>query len=342
MTIQQIKYVITIYETGQFSKSGEKLYVTQPSLSKAVRDLEDELGITIFERMIKGIIVTDEGEEFITYAREVYRQYELLYDKFKDPFSIKHRFGVSCQHYSFASKAFAETVGMLESSAEHSDSKFDFAFRETRTSEVIHDISTLRSEVGILFTADFNAKFIEKLLADNELVFTELLKCPVNVFLCRSSPLADKAVIRSEDLSGYPCVIYEQGSCEPYYLSEELVPVNDYDRVIKVTDKLTMLNLIADMNGFTFSTRINYNTLNGRDYVCVPFVLSDGSQPEIRIGSIVRKDHILSEIGDRYSTCPAKRRKPLEFAVTRSRFTVTLQGSYRHPIFFRHTPRSAR
>lgn len=300
MTIQQIKYVITIYETGQFSKAGEKLYVTQPSLSKAVRDLEDELGITIFERMNKGIIVTDAGEEFITYAREVYRQYELLYDKFKDPFSIKRRFGVSCQHYSFASKAFTETVKMIDSDRA-SSIKFDLAFRETRTSEVVHDVSTLRSEVGIIFTADFNARYIEKLLADNELVFNELLKCPVNVFLCRSNPLAGKAVIRSEDLAGYPCVIYEQGSCEPYYLSEELVPVNDYDRVIKVTDKLTMLNLIADMNGFTFSTRMNYNTINGKDYVCVPFVSSDdGVQPDIHIGNIVRKDHILSDIGEIY------------------------------------------
>ena len=301
MTIQQIKYVITIYETGQFSKAGEKLYVTQPSLSKAVRDLEDELGITIFERMNKGIIVTDAGEEFITHAREVYRQYETLYQKFRDHGSIKHKFGVSCQHYSFASKAFTRTVRMLEKDGEDTDNKFDFAFRETRTSEVIHDVSTLRSEVGIFFTADFNAKYIEKLLKDSDLVFTELLRCPVYVFLCRSSPLADKDVIRSEDLAGYPCVIYEQGSCEPYYMSEELIPVNDCDRVIKVTDKLTMLNLIADMNGFTFSTGMNYNIFNGREYHCVPFIPAESSiQPEILIGFIVRKDHILSDIGEIY------------------------------------------
>ncbi|MBP5606138.1 MAG: LysR family transcriptional regulator [Ruminiclostridium sp.] len=171
MTIQQIKYVITIYETGQFSKAGEKLYVTQPSLSKAVRDLESELGITIFERMNKGIVVTDAGEEFITYAREVNRMYEQLYEKFRDPGNTKRRFGVSCQHYSFASKAFMETVAMLECKcAQSAGIKFDFAFRETRTSEVIRDVSTLRSEVGILFTADFNSRYIERLLDDYELV----------------------------------------------------------------------------------------------------------------------------------------------------------------------------
>ncbi len=295
MTLQQLKYVITIYETGQFSKAAEKLYVTQPSLTKAINELEKELEMTIFIRNRRGITVTENGEEFITYARQVYAQYELLNDKFIAQKNIKRKFGVSCQHYSFAVKAFTETIRQFDGAA------FEFAIREEKTVEVIHDVSTMRSEVGIIFINDYNEKFIDKLLSEHDIVFHELMKCTACVFACCDSPLASKEFVTFDDLQPYPCLIFEQGDSDPHFYAEELLYCSDHNRIIKTRDKLTMLNLIAEMNGYTLCTGMIYDELNGKKYTSIPFKFDeDNSNSIIKIGYLIKKNYILSEIGKLY------------------------------------------
>lgn len=295
MTLQQIKYAITIHETGQFSRAAEKLYVTQPSLTKAINELEKELGMTVFIRNRKGISVTDEGEEFIAYARQVYAQYELLMDKFEHKGNIKKKFGVSCQHYSFAVKAFTETIRQFDSA------EYEFAIREEKTEEVIHDVSTMRSELGIIFINTFNEKFIEKLLAEHDIEFRELMQCDAYAFVCRDNPLAEKKAVTFEDLQNYPCLTFEQGESDPYFYAEELLPLHNYSRIIKTRDKLTMLSLIAEMNGYTLCTGKIYDKLNNKEYTAIPFIPGSGEQENrIRIGYIYKKTRIPSEIGKIY------------------------------------------
>lgn len=251
--------------------------------------------MTIFIRNRKGITVTDEGEEFISYARQVYAQYEILTDKFKNKENIKQKFGVSCQHYSFAVKAFMETIKLFESS------KYEFAIRETKTSDVIHDVSTMKSELGLIFINDFNEKFIAKKLDEHDLVFQKLINCEPYVFVCRDNPLVGRECVTFEDLEPYPCFIFEQGDSEPYFFAEELLPLNKYSRTVKTSDKLTMLNFIAEMNGYTFCSGMIYDRLNGREYVSIPFKPDEqDTARKIQIGYIYKKARPLSEIGKIY------------------------------------------
>ena len=145
MTLQQLRYAIGIAETGSFNKAAEKLYISQPSLTAAIKDLEDELNILIFNRTSRGVKLTSEGEEFVAYARELYHHYESVLDKYGKIGKRKKKFGVSTQHYSFAVKSFVETVKLFDTD------KYEFAIRETRTKEVIEDVASFKSDIGILY-----------------------------------------------------------------------------------------------------------------------------------------------------------------------------------------------
>lgn len=295
MTLLQILYALTIYETGQFSKAADKLFVTQPSLTKAMNELEKELDITIFIRSRKGVLITDEGKEFLIYARQLYAQYELINDRFKHKNNIKKKFSISCQHYYFAVSAFVETIKQFD------NSKYEFTIRETKTVDVICDVGNLRSEMGIIFISDFNVKFIEKLLAENDLVFNKLIECRAYAYMSRKNPLADRAYVTFEDLKSYPCISFEQGEDSPYFFSEEILPLNDYTEIVKTNDKLTMLELISELNGFTFYSGIVREETEVSDYISVPFKFRDSDMDiVIQIGYIVKKNYSLSEIGKIY------------------------------------------
>lgn len=292
MTLQQLRYASVIYETGQFSRAAQQLFVTQPSLTKAINELENELGFDLFIRTRKGVSITERGSEFIVYARQVLMQYGLLEQKFKNSNNFKQRFAVSCQHYNFASLAFYETIKSYD------NSKFDFAIRETTTKKVIHDVSTMRSDVGIIFLADFNRKFLKMEFAESGLEFHSLLRSEPYIFICNTNPLAQRSTITIEDLEPYPCIIYEQDEGLPFYYSEELLPLHSYSRIIKTTDKLTMLSLVSKMNGYTICTKSNEYTINGVEFKSIKYSGEDSEA--IDIGYIIRKGVPLSEIAQSY------------------------------------------
>ncbi|MBR1592417.1 MAG: LysR family transcriptional regulator [Ruminococcus sp.] len=295
MTLQQIKYAITIHETGNFSRAAERLYVTQPSLTKAINELEREIGSLIFIRKKSGVSVTDEGEEFISYARQVYAQYEILYDRFIEHKNINKKFGVSCQHYSFAVNAFMETIKTFDSA------EYEFSIRETTTFEVMRDVSTMRSEIGIIFMSAFNEKFLRKIISENDLTFYELKKCLPYVFVCRKSPLAAKKIVTFEELQDYPCLVFEQGESDPYFYAEELLPLQKHSRIVKTKDKLTMLNLIAELNGYTLCTGMIYDKINEREFISVPFDAKDNqAENKIVIGYVTKNSRIPTDTGKIY------------------------------------------
>ena len=295
MTIQQLHYAITISELGSLNKASEVLYVSQPSLTSAMQELERELGITIFYRSGRGVTLTSEGEDFLSYARAVYQQYAQLLEKYGKSSSRKKKFAISCQHYSFAVKSFAELM------KRYNTAEFEFAIRETKTLEVIEDVHTGKSELGILFLSDFNRKALEKLFHTHKLAFHKLIDCDAYVYMWKGHPLANNASIRFEQLADYPCMSFEQGGTASFYFAEEILSANDYPRMIRVNDRATMLNLMVAINGYTLCSGIICEELNGSDYVAVPFdPEGDDDEAKMEIGYIIRRNTILSQMATLY------------------------------------------
>lgn len=295
MTLTQLNYLITIAETKSLNKATEQLYVSQPSLTNAIKELEKELGITLFYRSGRGVTLTNDGTEFLLYAKQIYGQYESVLEKYGKGGSYKKKFGVSTQHYSFAVKAFVDMA------KEFDMSKYEFALRETKTMEVISDVNTMKSEIGILYLSDFNRKAIEKLLKAYDLEFHHLVDCQAYVYIWKDHPLAKEASISFAQLNGYPCLSFEQGDNSSFYFAEEILSTNEYSQVIKANDRATMLNLMVGLNGYTLCSGIICEELNGNDFVAVPF-RDDAQNPNsvMEIGYIVKKNTVRSKMGELY------------------------------------------
>lgn len=295
MTLIQLHYLIVIEETNSLNKAAEQLYVSQPSLTSAIKELEKELGVTLLYRSGRGVTLTNDGVEFLLYAKQLYSQYEAVLEKYGMGGAHKKKFGVSTQHYSFAVKAFVDMA------KEFDMSRYEFAVRETRTAEVIRDVSTMKSEVGILYLCDFNRKSMEKLLKSASLEFHHLIECQAYVYIWKNHPLAKEKTIRFEQLNGYPCLSFEQGDNSSFYFAEEILSTNEYSQVIKANDRATMLNLMVGLNGYTLCSGIICEELNGSDYIAVPFQEDEQNLNIVmEIGYVVRKNTILSKMGELY------------------------------------------
>ena len=297
MTIQQLKYIIGVSETGSINKAAEILYVSQPSLTAAIKDVENEFNITIFNRSSKGITLTSEGKEFIQYGRQIYAQYDNLLERFGDAGKSKRKkhFAVSTQHYSFAVKSFVEMVKKFDTT------EYEFAINETRTLAIIEDVSTGRSEIGILFLSDFNRKAMTKLFNSNDLVFEKLITCDAYVYLWKKHPLAKEKSISFEQLKDYPCLSFDQNASSAFYYAEEILTENEYPKMIKTTDRATNLNLMVGLNAYTLCSGIICQELNGGDFVAVPFESdSENKNSKMEIGYVIKKNIILSQTGEDY------------------------------------------
>ena len=290
MTLQQLRYVIEVAKTGSMNVAAKQLFVSQPSLSMAIRELENDVHISIFERTTKGVVITAEGEEFLGYARQIINQVELLEDKYIEAGQIKKKFGVSAQHYSFAVKAFVEMVKDFDMD------KYEFAIREARTHDVIHDVVTGKSEIGILYTNEFNEKVLNKIFKDNQLEFIHLFTCEGYAYLWKNHPLAKKKVIALEELQDYPCLSFEQGDNNSFYFAEEILSTYDFKKTIKSNDRATNLNLMVGLNAFTLCSGIICEELNGSDYIAVKLA----EEVTMDIGYIKRTHMNISEIGELY------------------------------------------
>ena len=295
MTIQQLKYTITIANQGSFNKASEVLYISQPSLTESIKELEKELGITIFYRSGKGVTLTNEGVEFLAYAREIYGQFENVLERYGENGNRKKMFSVSTQHYTFAVKSFVELVKKLDTS------EFEFAIREEQTQKVIDDVINMNSEIGILYLSSFNMPVIGKLLRQNHLEFHELISCEAYVYLWKGHPLANKERISFDELKDYPCLSFEQGGNGSMYFAEEILASYPYPRMIRATDRATMLNLMVGLNGYTLCSGVICEELNGSDFTSVPFAPDDNHPGEtMTVGYITKKNLLLSKVGKIY------------------------------------------
>lgn len=290
MTLTQLRYAVVIAEIRSMNKAAEELYVSQPALSGAIHDLEQELGFDIFIRTNRGISLTLEGEDFLSYARQMVELNSLMEDRFLDRKENKKKFSVSMQHYSFAVDAF------IELGKRFAVNEYELAIYETKTHEVIDNVKNRKSELGILYLNDFNRKALTKIFTENDLEFVPLIDCGVCVYLAATHPLANKKEIEFEDLSEYPCLTFEQGEKNSFYFNEEVLSTRDYRQIIKVDDRATMLNLMTGMNGYTLCSGIIFGDLNGGNFVSIP--LKDDEI--MTIGYIKQKKMPLSRIGDEY------------------------------------------
>ena len=290
MTLQQLRYAVTIADSSSMNEAAKRLFISQPSLSSSIRDLEEELGIELFIRSSRGILPTPDGMEFIGYARQVLGQYQLIEDRYIEKKEIKKKFSVSTQHYTFAVKAFVELVKKI------GIDEYECAVHETKTYDVISDVKNFKSEIGILYLNYINRKVLQKLFKENGLEFTELFSCKTYVYLWRGNPLAKKKRITFEDLEEYPCLSFDQGNHNALYFSEEVLSTYDYKRIIKANDRATLLNLMVGLNAYTLCSGIVCEELNGDDYCAVPL----DSEEEMMIGYLSRKGVPLSALGKMY------------------------------------------
>ncbi|SHO44019.1 LysR family transcriptional regulator [Anaerocolumna xylanovorans] len=290
MTLQQLKYVVTVAEKGTISDAAKELFISQPSLTTAIKELENEMQITIFNRTNKGIVVSNIGDEFLSYARQVLEQANLLEEKFLSAKKQSPRFSVSAQHYSFAVNAFVDVI------REFGGDQYDFTLRETQTYEIIEDVSRLKSEIGILYTSSKNEEVIMKLIKQNSLEFEELFVAKPHVFISSKHPLAKREVITLEELDEYPYLSFEQGDYNSFYFSEEILSTIDRNKNIKVRDRATLFNLAVGLNGYTVSTGVISKELNGENIIARPLMV----QEFMRVGTIKQKNMPLSRYGKAY------------------------------------------
>lgn len=292
MRIQQLEYLEKIVEAGSINEAAKRLFLTQPRLSNAVKELENEMGIQIFQRSSGGISLTAEGREFMTYSKQILDQVNLMNERYKNGQQRKQSFSVSAQHYAFVVHAFVELIKSVNAS------EYQFTLRETETQNIFNDLAQFKSELGILYTNGFNQKIMQRLFKENNLVFTPLFVAKPHIFVSRYNPLTSKSSVNLSDLEDFPYLSYEQGEVNSFYFSEEILSTLSHKKSIKVSDRATIFNLMVGLNGYTISSGIISSKLNDDKIVAIPLNVDD----DITMGWLKHRQVELSPLAERYLT----------------------------------------
>lgn len=290
MTLQQLKYCVLAAQKGSITEAAKELFISQPSLTGAIKELEREMNITIFDRTNKGVEVSKEGEIFLGYARQVLEQASLLEDTYKKGTSRSRSFSVSTQHYSFAVNAFVDLI------KQYGEEDYDFSLRETQTYEIIDDVSRMKSEIGVLYFNSFNKAVLQKIMKAKDLKFTELFVARPHIFISRKNPLAKKKSVSLQELAPYPYLSFEQGEHNSFYYSEEIFCDIAGKKNIRVRDRATLFNLLIGLNGYTVCSGVIDEGLNGKDIVALELD-TDG---DMHIGYVMHQKCLPSELAAGY------------------------------------------
>ncbi len=319
MTLQQLRYIIEIAQSGSISLAAQRLFITQPSLSKSVADLEKEMGITIFYRGSRGVMLSPDGVKFLAYARQVVEQADLLEQQYKFGTPVRRVFALSAQHYAVVASAFIDLV------REYREDQYEFTLRESRTYDIIEDVRTQRSELGILFLSHFNREVLLRIIRDAELEFVPLFTARPHIFVSTDHPLARRSSVTLDELRSYPRLVYEQGLHNSFYFSEEPHSTAESPKNIVVTDRATLFNLLVGLGAYTISSGIIHQDASGSRITSVPLesdeIMQIGylhpcllytSDAADEIGYLHPKDQPLSRLGQRYLEFlqPYLRQKP--------------------------------
>ncbi|MBK0347806.1 LysR family transcriptional regulator [Aerococcaceae bacterium zg-ZJ1578] len=290
MRIQQLQYLEKIAETGSMNEAAKQLFVSQPSLTQAIKELEKEYQIQLFYRSKTGMTLTNEGREFINYTRAILDQVNLLDTKYKSGTIRKQIFSVSAQHYAFVVHAFVELVKLV------GGDEYDFTLRETMTQHTLDDVQSFKSEIGVIYLSHFNESVLKNLINEKELEFIPLFEAFPHVFVGRDNPLTQKERVTLEDLEEYPYLSYEQGDTNSYYFSEEILSTLYRKKHIQISDRATIFNLMVGLNGYTISSGIISSALNDEKIVAIPLDVDES----MTLGYIKHKKISLSAMGQQY------------------------------------------
>lgn len=290
MRIKQLDYIVKVVELGSVNEAAKHLFITQPSLSTAIRELEQEMNIQIFQRTQKGMVLTTEGTEFLSYARQILEQVDLMEEKYKGTETRRRLFSVSAQHYAFAVHAFVQLIKSYE------QNEYEFTFRETQTNNIIEDVSTFQSELGILYLNTFNEKVIRKLLKEKKLVFHPLFTAHPHVFISKKNPLVGKKSVTLADLEDFPYLSFEQGQFNSFHFSEEILSTRYHKKSIRVSDRATLFNFLIGVDGYTISSGVLSRELNDKNIVALPLEVDE----TMEIGWIHPAQMPLSPMGEEY------------------------------------------
>ena len=290
MTLNQLRYVVALSEESSINDAAKKLFVSQPALTAALKTLEEEVGFDIFLRTKSGISLTVKGIEFLGYAKSVLEQYNILESKFIDGKNTKRSFSVSMQHYTFAVQAFVAVI------KQYGMDEYEFEIHETKTHEVIDNVKNQRSELGVIYENEFNKSVLTRILGEANLQFTPLFDCGIYAYMSKSNPLSKKKKVTLKDLEKYPCLAFVQGDQNSFYFAEEVLSTHEYKRIVKASDRATLLNLMVGINGYTLCSGIICEELNGLDYCAVKL----DTDQTMTIGYISRKNTVLSELAEKY------------------------------------------
>ncbi|WP_333859499.1 LysR family transcriptional regulator [Clostridium sp.] len=290
MTLQQLKYIVEVADKGSITEAAKNLFISQPSLSASIKELEAEIKTTIFVRTNRGITVSNEGADFLGYARQILQQVVLVEDRYINATPSKQRFSVSTHHYTFAANAFVDLI------KEFGGDEYEFTFRETKTYDIIEDVKSLQSELGIIYLSSFNEHIIRKYLNESNLIFSELFVATPHIFICKENPLASRSSVTIDDLEDLPYLEYEQGEHNSFYFSEEILSTLNHKKTIKVSDRAAVVNLLIGVNAYTISTGVFPSYLHGDDIIAIPLEVDE----KIQVGVITHKDYIPTRLGEIY------------------------------------------
>ncbi len=289
MTLQQLRYLIAIAEYGSINAAAQNLYASQSNLSTAIKELEQELGISVFTRSNRGVTLTNDGTELLGYARQVVEQANMLEARYAKKEAPHERLAVSTQHYAFSVEAFVNVVEQCD------DDDFEFIMRETTTAHIIDDVRSFRSEVGVLYLDSFNQRVLHKAFDDAGVTFYPLFEAGVHVFVGENHPLAGRKLIEREELTQWPRYSFEQGTTNSFYYSEEPFSYVQHSRNIRISDRGTLSNLLTSYNGYTLSTGVLSSEMH-TGIVSIPL----NTKETMTVGYIMHNERKPSELLDRY------------------------------------------
>lgn len=283
MNFQQCRYVEVVARVGSFSQAAKELYMTQPNLSCSIKDLENELGVQLFTRSNTGARLTEDGHDFLKYAKRIIGELDLLQQRYHDEF--KKSFTVASHHYDFLSIPLAKVA------QEFKEEYQEFQTIETTTKKILDSVASFEAGLGIIYLDDENEHILSSALQYHDLEFTSLGEFPTRVFLRRDHPLAHKSVISETDLKGYNQIRFRQEQSGLNF-DEDALDIHDQQRILYSNDRGTVMNLLCATDAYASGLGI-VNSFVKDQIVLIPLQNS----PKHTLGYVTNRKKKLSDIG---------------------------------------------
>ncbi len=285
MTIQQCRYVLEIARTGSFSQAAKMLFIAQSSLSVSVKSLESELRIKIFERSGNGVFLTDEGAEFLKYARQLCHNSDFIMERYSAP-NVQKKLDIVTQHYDFVADVFGTLINSVELES------YRFSIREIETYHVIQEVESASSDIGIIAIKAGDLDVMKRYLINRKLSFMPIQNASAHIFLRKEHPLANAKRLHIEQLGEYPYVSYEQCGYNSSFFTEEIMDTAYVSKHIEISDRATLMNVLLVTNAYTVGTGIMPSALNRGDIISIPLECNE----YYIIGYIVNENRGMSDV----------------------------------------------